>query len=582
MSRRRVLELKVETSLHNLEHGIYVPQIRELIANEKLHITGESIPQCCIFEYVGSHVDDIVELKFIPSQKPSIFRWQFNRLTHILHLDVSFPRRYAKSPAICNILHVVEKSPSLTHLNLSGNLMNVANLRRLMSCIGDNKVPNLSTLNLSGCIRTKSRVGSTLANLKILNNFAHLDVSSNRINITDLNTLCCALGDIDSFIEFNSGHCQIENKVEGIVKLIEKSTSLTKLNLNKNGVGSSGIYKICEAIISNEDCRLIELNLSKNTLGCHGSDAMARLISENRSIEILHMYGVRLYTPRTYNIIQSLERNSTIKWLDLGATMLHSGHMLSPKGPCSWDIEAKRYALMEDLSDINTGLYVPFDEMKPPYALGIAIANNYSITTLMLNGVHFSDNDIGALLGGLVKNETLTCLSLRTNGLGVKSLTRIANYIAGPTKDDPRYLMERECNIRTLILGNNNITRNGFGTNQARIVNGPNLTSLDLSHNPISTGARFIFDALESNETLINLNLSNCGITSRTTFVNCLRNNKSLESIDLSMNPMCLSTMGVTPSTFKGFHIRTIRLPGLNSSRSFRQKVEDILAWNSK
>ena len=211
-----------------------------------------------------------------------------------------------------------------------------------------------------------------------------------------------------------------------------------------------------------------------------------------------------------------------------------------------------------------------------------------SLTHLDLSGSHTFCSDSGAccmLFEGLQNNTTLVNLNLSHTGIAAtdpdtarslskmlqvnKSLTHLDLSDNSTFRSDSgaRWLFEGLQNNNTLV--NLNLSHTGIAATDpdtARSLSkmlqvNKSLAYLDLSNNSTfsDSGARWLFEGLQNNNTLVNLNLSHTGIAATNTdtarsLTKMLQVNKSLTHLDLSKN--ALSDSGIH-SIFEGLQNST-------------------------
>ena len=209
-----------------------------------------------------------------------------------------------------------------------------------------------------------------------------------------------------------------------------------------------------------------------------------------------------------------------------------------------------------DGADLSLGLYSPSITEQGVSHIASHLKKSSAVKELLLSNGNM-DSGTGFLMIAevLLTNSSLTSLSLPCMGLHLTKeycsvLTKLLQ-----TNQSLRYLdlssnsildssffegLQRNTNLVKLNLSNTGITAARSLTTLLRV--NKSLTYLDLSSNLTSdSGARCIFEGLQHNTTLVNLNLSHTGIpiadpdTARS-LTKMLQVNKSLTHLDLSRN----------------------------------------------
>ena len=190
---------------------------------------------------------------------------------------------------------------------------------------------------------------------------------------------------------------------------------------------------------------------------------------------------------------------------------------------------------------------------------------NKSLTHLDLSG-NFLILKGSCVFDGLRHNSTLTHLSLSNNNRysdtgpdisrSLSQMLRVNQSLTHLDLSKTRFLSKSEglsifislqhnTTLVNLNLSNAGITAADPDTARSltkMLQVNKSLTNLDLSKNGIcDSGAHYVFEGLQSNTTLVNLNLSNTGITAADpdtarSLIKMLQVNKSLTHLDISKN----------------------------------------------
>ncbi|XP_035293122.1 NACHT, LRR and PYD domains-containing protein 2 [Cricetulus griseus] len=178
-----------------------------------------------------------------------------------------------------------------------------------------------------------------------------------------------------------------------------------------------------------------------------------------------------------------------------------------------------------DLTDnelLNKGIWLLCKTWKQP---------NSILQRVSLENCHLTEACCKGLASVLMVSQTLTHLNLAKNTLGDNGVKILCESLSHP-----------ECKLQTLVLWSCDITSDGCCHLSKMLRQASSLEHLDLGLNYIrSVGARFLCEALkEPQSNLKSLWLYGCSMTP----VNCkdfskiLRNNKSLNTLDLAQNSL--------------------------------------------
>ena len=210
---------------------------------------------------------------------------------------------------------------------------------------------------------------------------------------------------------------------------------------------------------------------------------------------------------------------------------------------------------------------IQFDQEDGLLHIATALQTNSSLTKLSLLNMHdvqYTEKNISALIEMLQVNKSLQYLDLSGNSFIDSGSHCVFEGL------------QHNNTLVNLNLRNTGITAADPDTARSltkMLQVNKSLTHLDLSENQIcDSGAHYVFEGLQSNTTLVNLNLSNTGITAADpdtarSLTKMLQVNKSLTHLDLSRNnPDHTSTNSIISHTFQGLKHNTTLLH-LNISR---------------
>ena len=222
----------------------------------------------------------------------------------------------------------------------------------------------------------------------------------------------------------------------------------------------------------------------------------------------------------------------------------------------------RKYSFIIELQ-ISNGTFHAQDVLLP---IAEAMQTNRFLTNLSLPNMslHYTEQNGSALMNVLQINNSLTHLDLSNN-------SAISDSGARCIFEGFQY----NTTVVNLNLSDTGITATDRDTTKAfteMLQANKSLTHLDLSNNSAisDSGTHCIFNGLQYNTTIVNLNLSNTGITATdrdTTkaFTEMLKANKSLTHLDLSRNVL-ISDSGAR-CILKGLQHNTV-LINLNLSNT--------------
>jgi len=181
----------------------------------------------------------------------------------------------------------LEKTETLTHLDLSGNMLDDDKVRMVASGMVDNL--SVTHLNLS---HNKIADRGVRALAKLMDQrsiIAHMDLRDNQIHT-------------------EGGRA--------IARALRTNTSLLELNLRLNRLGDEGASAILE-VLGEKNQTLQRLNLSSNALEKRSSSAISNLLKSNATLLELDL-ACNFFTPECGKQIRDgLEQNTVLRHVDL-------------------------------------------------------------------------------------------------------------------------------------------------------------------------------------------------------------------------------------------------------------------------
>ena len=195
----------------------------------------------------------------------------------------------------------------------------------------------------------------------------------------------------------------------------------------------------------------------------------------------------------------------------------------------------------------------------------------------------------------LTDAQTTTCdgapgclaMDLRKNQLSgrcIDSLLHILNVVSSMYLSDPIRNVSFKTNrpLKRLSARNCGISeKGGKAIGDALMVN-RSLQVLDLHGNPISAGVVHIAESLKCNHSLLEINLSNCGISEKggKAIGDALMVNRSLQVLDLHGNPISVGVVHIAESLKCNHSLLEINLSNCGISEKGGKAIGDALMVN--
>ena len=289
-----------------------------------------------------------------------------------------------------------------------------------------------------------------------------------------------------------------DNKLDGsacdlLAKVVPSMSRLEELSLGDNPIGSSGAVEVIKALYGSG---VKELWLYDTEIGLPDCETLCELLKSTHSLQDLYIHNNNLSSESVASIITGLSHNSSLTTL----------HILNSHFT---------------MANVDSLASVLKDHSK------------CTLTVLYLQDCHISSEGAVELAAALCKNTTLEHLNLSHNPIGehVEGATAVA-----------KMLVENKT-LTLLNLHDCHISSEGAVKLAAALCKNTTLEHLNLSYNPIGEhveGATAVAKMLVENETLTNLYLRDCHISSEgaVKLAAALCRNSTLKDLSLNCNPI--------------------------------------------
>ena len=304
----------------------------------------------------------------------------------------------------------------------------------------------------------------------------------------------------DGCLELYLGNNSIQAKASGDALMV--NASLRMLNLHDNPV-SAGVVQIAESLKHNHS--LLEIYLGRCSIAEKGCKAIGDALMVNRTLQLLDLHDNPISTSVAH-IAESLKHNCSLLEINLG----------------NCDIPGRGAKAIGDALIVNKSLQV-LDLSGNRISAGVAESLEHK---LEINSNSGKSGRVG---------RAKTKVSL------VKRSFEVLDLQGNPISTGVAHIAESLKHNHSLLkinLGNCGISEKGSKAIGDALMVNTFLQVLDLHDNPISAGVVHIADSLTHNHSLLEIDLSNCGLTETETesFAIRLKENNSLQTLILRRN----------------------------------------------
>ena len=338
-------------------------------------------------------------------------------------------------------------------------------------------------------------------------NIKTLNLPTNDLGLPGIKALEQALlHQRNSLIELDLRGNQINDKAAQIVgNIFRDSSTLEKLNLSNNQIGSQGIKAIAQIH------SLKQLRLVNNNIGPEGAIALGALLPQSQ-LEILSLernnidfYGAskliehipQSTTLRTINLSHNRIESSALTYLEQGLGTLRELHVAD----CEIDfqgVEVLARALQTNTSLVELNLRENKIGSGGAIAMGNCLKQNTTVQYLYISTNEIDVDGARSLADGLKENSTLRELRLSSNIFSADGTIAIfAALKVNKTLNTLGMDESGKLDVDAIALIGDALQQNH------------DLASLSLSRNQIDEeGGRALLAALKRNDTLKTINLA--------------------------------------------------------------------------
>ena len=424
------------------------------------------------------------------------------------------------------LAEVIKRNSTITHLNLSSNLLGLGDWTALAEAIKHNST--IRQLDLS-----ENRFGVDDSNIVLADAIKH------NSTMTHLNLSCNFLG---------LGDCT------ALAEAIKHNLTIRQLDLSGSCIGF-GDCTIVLADAIKHNSTITHLNLSCNRLRLEGCTALAEAIKHNSTIRQLDLSGTNPgFGDCNIVLADAVKHNSTITHLNLSCNEFGGGFLTNLAEKIKHDLTKRQLDLSENgLGNVGLGDDSLGDDGLNDDActdacteLAEAIKHNSTIIQLNLSKNHLSDGNFTVLVDAIKHNSTIKQLDLSENGLGNVGLGDDSLGDDGLNDDactdactELAEAIKHNSTIIQLNLSKNHLSDGNFTVLADAIKRNSTIKQLDLSENVLGVDdCTPLADAIKNNSTITQLNLSSnhLGVSDCSALVEAIKHNSTITQLDLSCN----------------------------------------------
>mmetsp|Transcript_18993 Transcript_18993/g.22727 ORF Transcript_18993/g.22727 Transcript_18993/m.22727 type:complete len:422 (+) Transcript_18993:101-1366(+) len=314
----------------NMENALerYDPATTELNSLQRLFAFSKRFVRSINITQLPSHIDLQILFDATASCLASL------SLTYGMHnVGMDYDRSlFGMKLSDCRALaKSLERSETLTYLNLSGNLLDDEKVRMVASGMVDNL--SITHLDLS---HNKIADRGVRALAKLLDSrsvIAFLDLCDNQIHTEGGRALARAMRGNYSLLHLNVRLNRIGDEGgRAICDVLRTNTSLQRLNLSSNELSS--LTALSLAALMQTNTALLDLDVTCNTFGPEAGKQMREALEDNRTLRCIDLRMCNIGADNEVAITELIKAHAAnVDHTSMG----HAGILISKKGKESGD-----------------------------------------------------------------------------------------------------------------------------------------------------------------------------------------------------------------------------------------------------
>ena len=344
-----------------------------------------------------------------------------------------------------------------------------------------------------------------------------LDISDYNLQVTGAIMISKILQRTSTLIKLNISKNKITDKAAGdITAAISCNTQLQELDISDNDFQATGVKIISKTLQSIST--LTKLNISKNKITDKAANDIAAAISCNTQLQELDISDNYFRATGAKIISKTLQSISTLRKLKVSKNNItyKAAEDIAAAISCNTQLQEL------DISDNDfqtTGVKIISKTLQ-----GIS-----TLTKLCIKKNNITDKAVYDIAAAISRNTQLQELDISDNNFQATGASIISEALQGIST------------LKILNICKNNITDNVAYDIEATISCKTQLQELDISDNDFrSTGIRIISEGLQRISTLTKLNISKNKITEKAAYViaAAISSNTQLQELDISDNDL--------------------------------------------
>ena len=353
-------------------------------------------------------------------------------------------------------------------------------------------------------------------------NKRNVDLQNIKMNDVEINVLCDCLKTNRVLIELNVSNC-IKAKfdtISAISHCLKVNETLHKLDLSKSHITDEGAECLADAIEVNRTLQM--LNISRNMIGRKGIMRVVEVCAINRTLHEVVCTHNKLLKSDFATISEYIKKEKILQFLK-----------------SSWNsvcIKNSRLSVEITIETLQLDINNVYE--KSCYVDGITETENCEAEFLQCCLEYVCMHSAISLQNVIIKDSFIEVVSfdcfLKINELTLSNCSFDTPHLMVPIIS---VYLKNNSTLNILSLPNNQITDNEIATLSEAIAVNTTLKRLDLSHNLISD-VWVLANSLKNNKSLQELNLSGNNIDNigATTFAKTIQGNTTLLELNISKN----------------------------------------------
>ena len=221
-----------------------------------------------------------------------------------------------------------------TYVNLRDNTLKTSGMIRITKAL--HIVSTLTVFDINNNDVSEEAADDIATVLSRNTNLQSLLLYNNSFKTVGMIKIANALRNVSTLIEFNIGNNGVgEEAADGIAAVLSQNTKLQKLNFCKNTFKTPGMIRIARSL--QNISTLTVLNISKNGIGDEAADDIAVVVAHNTQMQRLSLCDNYFQASGIIKITEALQNTSSLVKYNIAGNDIEEETLSTVRNILSWN-----------------------------------------------------------------------------------------------------------------------------------------------------------------------------------------------------------------------------------------------------